>query len=86
LIAAHHGERQYGSPIEPKTPEAIALHMIDNLDAKLEMMFCAYQSGRRLHAEIIERVRPLAANLVEPLPIFAPEVSQGTDEGTQGNG
>jgi 3'-5' exoribonuclease len=73
LIAAHHGERQYGSPIEPKTPEAIALHMIDNLDAKLEMMFCAYQSGRRLHAEIIERVRPLAANLVEPLPIFLPE-------------
>jgi 3'-5' exoribonuclease len=81
LIAAHHGERQYGSPIEPKTPEAIALHMIDNLDAKLEMMFCAYQSGRRLHAEIIERVRPLAANLVEPLPIFLPEefTEGGTD-------
>jgi 3'-5' exoribonuclease len=79
LIAAHHGERQFGSPIEPKTPEAIALHMIDNLDAKLEMMFCAYHSGRRLGAEIIERVRPLAGNLVQPLPIF---VSQGTDKGT----
>jgi 3'-5' exoribonuclease len=81
LIAAHHGERQYGSPIEPKTPEAIALHMIDNLDAKLEMMFRAYQSGRRLHAEIIERVRPLAANLVEPLPIFLPKefTEGGTD-------
>jgi 3'-5' exoribonuclease len=76
LIAAHHGERQFGSPIEPKTPEAIALHMIDNLDAKLEMMFYAYQSGRRLHSEIIERVRPLSANLVEPLPIFLPEVQK----------
>jgi 3'-5' exoribonuclease len=73
LIAAHHGERQFGSPIEPKTPEAIALHMIDNLDAKLEMMFGAYQSGRRLGAEIIERVRPLTGNLVQPLPIFAPQ-------------
>jgi 3'-5' exoribonuclease len=72
LIAAHHGERQYGSPIEPKTPEAIALHLIDNLDAKLEMMFSAYRNGRRLHTEIIERVRPLAANLVEPLPSFLP--------------
>jgi len=73
LIAAHHGERQYGSPIEPKTPEAIALHMIDNLDAKLEMMFGAYQHGRRLHPEIIERVRPLPANLVQPLPDFLSE-------------
>jgi 3'-5' exoribonuclease len=73
LVAAHHGERQFGSPLEPKTPEAIALHMIDNLDAKLEMMFSAYQSGHRLHAEIIERVRPLASNLVEPLPAFLRE-------------
>jgi len=73
LIGAHHGERQFGSPIEPKTPEAIALHMIDNLDARLEMMFEAYQHGRRLHADIIERVRPLAANLVEPLPSFLSE-------------
>ena len=47
--------------------------MIDNLDAKLEMMFGAYQNGRRLSSEIIERVRPLAANLVEPLPAFLPE-------------
>ena len=70
LVAAHHGERQYGSPIEPKTPEAITLHMIDNLDARLEMMFGAYQSGRRLHDDIVERVRPLTANLVEPLPSF----------------
>jgi 3'-5' exoribonuclease len=73
LIAAHHGEREFGSPIEPKTPEALALHMIDNLDARLEMMFGAYQNGRRLSAQIIERVRPLAANLVEPLPAFLPE-------------
>ena len=73
LIAAHHGEREFGSPIEPKTPEALALHMIDNLDARLEMMFGAYQNGRRLSAQIIERVRPLAANLVEPLPAFRPE-------------
>jgi 3'-5' exoribonuclease len=73
LIAAHHGERQHGSPIEPKTPEAIALHMIDNLDAKLEMMFGAYQHGRRLQAGIIERIRPLPANLVEPLAAFPEE-------------
>ncbi|HET9374188.1 MAG TPA: HD domain-containing protein [Chthoniobacterales bacterium] len=70
LVAAHHGEKQFGSPVEPKTPEAIVLHFIDNLDAKLEIMAGAYRTGHRLSADIIERVRPLPGHLVEPLPIF----------------
>jgi 3'-5' exoribonuclease len=72
LVAAHHGEKQFGSPVEPKTPEAIALHFIDNLDAKLEIMAGAYRTGHRLSADIIERVRPLPGHLVEPLPVFKP--------------
>jgi 3'-5' exoribonuclease len=72
LIAAHHGEKQFGSPVEPKTPEAIALHLIDNLDAKLEIMGGAYRTGHRLSPDIVERVRPLPSHLVEPLPIFNP--------------
>jgi 3'-5' exoribonuclease len=35
LIISHHGEYQYGSPKLPMTLEAIALHLLDNLDAKL---------------------------------------------------
>ncbi len=70
LIAAHHGEKQFGSPVEPKTPEAMALHLIDNLDAKLEMLSGAYQSGKRLGQDVVERVRPLATNIVTPLPAF----------------
>ena len=75
LVAAHHGEKQFGSPVEPKTPEAIALHLIDNLDAKLEMMSVAYELGKRLGPEVIERVRPLPANLVTPLPPLSDESS-----------
>jgi 3'-5' exoribonuclease len=70
LIAAHHGEKQFGAPVEPKTPEAMALHLIDNLDAKLEMMSGAYQFGKRLGQDVIERVRPLPTNVVTPLPAF----------------
>jgi 3'-5' exoribonuclease len=73
LVAAHHGEKQFGSPVEPKTPEAIALHFIDNLDAKLEIMAGAYRIGHRLTPDIIERVRPLPGHLVEPLPVFQPD-------------
>jgi len=35
MILSHHGTREFGSPTIPMTPEAIALHHIDNLDAKL---------------------------------------------------
>ena len=33
-VLAHHGELQYGSPVVPKSLEAIVLHHIDNLDAQ----------------------------------------------------
>ncbi len=35
MIVSHHGEYQYGAPKLPMTLEAIALHHLDNLDAKL---------------------------------------------------
>jgi 3'-5' exoribonuclease len=35
MIVSHHGPPEYGSPKLPMTLEAIALHYIDNLDAKL---------------------------------------------------
>ena len=34
LILSHHGKFEYGSPVLPAVPEALALHHIDNLDAK----------------------------------------------------
>lgn len=39
LILSHHGSYEFGSPKLPMTPEAIALHHIDNLDAKVHE-FC----------------------------------------------
>jgi 3'-5' exoribonuclease len=35
MIVSHHGEYEYGSSKLPMTLEAIALHHLDNLDAKL---------------------------------------------------
>ncbi len=35
MIVSHHGEYAYGSPKLPMTLEAVALHHLDNLDAKL---------------------------------------------------
>lgn len=35
MILSHHGSLEHGSPRVPMTPEAMVLHQIDNLDAKL---------------------------------------------------
>lgn len=37
MILSHHGTYEFGSPKLPMTPEAIALHHLDNLDAKVHM-------------------------------------------------
>ena len=35
MIVSHHGTQEFGSPKVPMTPEAVALHYLDTLDAKL---------------------------------------------------
>ncbi len=39
ILLAHHGEFEYGSPRRPKTPEALLVHMADNLDSKMAGMW-----------------------------------------------
>ncbi len=38
LILSHHGELEFGSPKVPLFPEALLLHYLDDLDAKMECM------------------------------------------------
>jgi 3'-5' exoribonuclease len=37
IILSHHGVPEFGSPRTPATPEALAVHIIENMDAKLMM-------------------------------------------------
>lgn len=70
LIGSHHGQYEFGSPVLPKTPEAHALHYIDNLDAKMEMLRDGYAQSAEIAPGIYDRVFPLATNLIKPLPSF----------------
>jgi 3'-5' exoribonuclease len=48
-ILAHHGQGEWGAVRTPATPEAFALHYIDNLDAKIEscnIMYDQTQPGK----------------------------------------
>lgn len=36
LILSHHGEPEFGAPVRPQLLEALVLHHLDNIDAKVE--------------------------------------------------
>ncbi len=38
MLLAHHGKKEWGSPVEPMFPEALLVHEADDLDAKLDNM------------------------------------------------
>lgn len=79
LIAAHHGTHEFGSPVLPKTPEAVALHHVDNIDAKLEMFRRGYETSKELAPGILEKFPPWPVNIVAPLPSMAGRGSTSED-------
>lgn len=44
MVLSHHGEPDYGSAVRPCFIEALLLNMIDNMDAKVEMVNKAMES------------------------------------------
>lgn len=38
ILISHHGSLENGSPVPPRTPEALLVHYLDDLDAKLKMI------------------------------------------------
>jgi len=46
LILASHGEIEYGAVKRPQFPEAVALHIADDADAKLEQYITAKEEAR----------------------------------------
>jgi 3'-5' exoribonuclease len=45
IILSHHGRLEFGSPVLPKTPEALLVHYLDDLDGKMEVMLRAIREG-----------------------------------------
>ncbi|WP_127580997.1 3'-5' exoribonuclease YhaM family protein [Paenibacillus koleovorans] len=44
LVLSHHNTGEWGSPVQPQLPEAVALHYIDQLDAKMQAVEDALDS------------------------------------------
>jgi 3'-5' exoribonuclease len=57
----------------------MALHYVDNLDARLEMFFAGYTTAKPLAERIYDRVRPLPGNLVKALDKFSSAAGTKTE-------
>jgi 3'-5' exoribonuclease len=51
MILSHQGKKEFASPVEPMTPEALALHFIDDLDSKINQLRASREAapGMQFH-------------------------------------
>ena len=66
MILSHHGEYQYGSPKLPATAEAIALHYLDNLDAKMDLIRQKFEASTQSDSNWTPYIRSLERRLFKP--------------------
>jgi 3'-5' exoribonuclease len=72
LIASHHGQREFGAPVTPRTPEGWMLHYIDNIDARYEMLSATYSEKGQVAPGIYDHRAPLEGRAIAPLPAWTP--------------
>ena len=77
MIVSHHGTPEHGSIKLPMTPEAVALHYLDNLDAKIHAFTreirddpCKESNWTPYHPNMNRR---LFKGMAQPAPADAPE-------------
>lgn len=61
-IASHHGTKEWGSPVEPACIEAVILHFVDNMDAKVNMMHECIATSERLTPFLVKKAFPIERN------------------------
>lgn len=47
MVISHHGTRDFGAPVLPATPEAIALHYAENLEAHVNQVLTQIEQSRQ---------------------------------------
>jgi 3'-5' exoribonuclease len=75
MVLSHQGKKEYSSPVEPMTPEALVLHFIDDLDSKLNQLRTARETtpGILFHRGLGRFVYlPPVPGTAEPPPDLAP--------------
>jgi len=73
LVLSHHGKYEFGSPKLPMTPEAVLLHYLDDMDAKMQTLqneFARSVTAGRDPGEVTDWVRSLERPLLDTAPFL----------------
>ncbi len=73
MVLAHQGKKEYASPVEPATPEALVLHYLDDLDSKLNHFLHEPATGFTWH-------RGLGRHTWRPEPAAGPALAVAVPE------
>jgi 3'-5' exoribonuclease len=85
LVLSHQGRKEFASPVEPMTAEALALHAIDDIDSKLAVLRALKEQGRGfVWARSLERFVWLGEGS-EPAEAAAEDPGQPAAEGAAGS-
>lgn len=76
VILAHHGKYEFGSPRLPATAEALMVHYLDNLDAKLAMVSEAIAGDTDASSDWTTYVRALESRVFKPNVMATPETGR----------
>lgn len=70
MVLSHQGKKEFASPVEPMTPEALALHFIDDLDSKINQLRNTREAatGIQFHRGFGRYVYLPPLPVAEPLP------------------
>ena len=68
VVLSHHGKYEFGSPKLPMIPEALLLHFLDDMDAKMQTMqneFSRNLAAGRAPGEVTDWVRSMERPLLD---------------------
>ena len=87
IIISHHGLPEHGAVKQPGTPEALAVHIIENMDAKLMIALGACRGDGAGDGNWTEYVKALGGRLYRPDVAMPSEpVEPAAQEPPKGNG
>lgn len=66
IILSHHGQPEFGSPRVPSTPEALMVHTLENLDAKMMMALSATRENSNSEGNWTEYLKAFGGRLYRP--------------------
>jgi 3'-5' exoribonuclease len=76
MVLSHHGKYEFGSPKLPMTPEALLLNVLDDLEAKMQVMrneFAKSAANGRPAGEMTDWVRSMERPLLDSRGYFGNE-------------